>query len=115
LTNAFHKQISNLYPDAIFNGHPEKRLPGLISISFPGFRSDLLMIHLDRRKIAVSSGSACSAGDIKPSRILSAMSIEDDINICTLRISFGIGNTLQDVDYLTQSLKSSLEQIRSAA
>ena len=115
LTNAFHKQISNLFPDAIFNGHPEKRLPGLISISFPGFRSDLLMIHLDRRKIAVSSGSACSAGDIKPSRILSAMSIEDDINICTLRISFGIGNTLQDVDYLTQSLKSSLEQIRSAA
>ena len=115
LTNAFHKQISNLFPDAIFNGHPEKRLPGLISISFPGFRSDLLMIHLDRRKIAVSSGSACSAGDIKPSRILSAMSIEDDINICTLRISFGIGNTLQDVDYLTQSLKSSLGQIRSAA
>jgi selenocysteine lyase/cysteine desulfurase len=43
------------------------------------------------------------------------MSIEDDINICTLRISYGIGNTLQDVDYLTQSLKSSLEQIRSAA
>jgi cysteine desulfurase len=73
------------------------------------------MIHLDRRRIAVSSGSACSAGDIKPSRILSAMSIEDDINICTLRISFGIGNTLQDVDYLTQSLKSSLEQIRSTA
>ena len=115
LTNAFHKQISNLFPDAIFNGHPEKQLPGLVSISFPGFRSDLLMIHLDRRRIAVSSGSACSAGDIKPSRILSAMSIEDDINICTLRISFGIGNTLQDVDYLTQSLKSSLEQIRSTA
>jgi len=115
LTNAFLKQISNLFPDAIFNGHPEKQLPGLVSISFPGFRSDLLMIHLDRRRIAVSSGSACSAGDIKPSRILSAMSIEDDINICTLRISFGIGNTLQDVDYLTQSLKSSLEQIRSTA
>lgn len=115
LANAFKDQISSCCPNVVYNGHPEKHLPGLVNISFPEFRSDLLMIHLDHKGVAVSSGSACSSGDIKPSRILSAMGIEDDINNCTLRISFGTGNTMEDVEYLTQSLKSSMEQIRSAA
>ncbi len=115
LAITFRDQISTTCPNVIFNGHPEKHLPGLVNISFPGFRSDLLMIHLDHKGVAVSSGSACSSGDIKPSPILSAMGIEDDINNCTLRISFGTGNTMEDVEYLTESLKSSMEQIRSAA
>ncbi|HIC38588.1 MAG TPA: aminotransferase class V-fold PLP-dependent enzyme, partial [Candidatus Marinimicrobia bacterium] len=79
------------------------------------YRSDLLMIYLDREGIAVSSGSACSSGDIKPSRILSEMEINDEINICSLRISFGTGNTLEDVGYLTTCFKSTLERIRSSA
>ena len=114
LADAFQNQIIKACPDAVINGHPEKNLPGLINISFPGFRSDLLMIHLDRKGVAVSSGSACSSGDIKPSSILSAMGIADDINICTLRISFGTKNNMDDVEYLTQALTSSMEQIRSA-
>ncbi len=115
LADAFKSQITYICPNAIFNGHPEKQLPGLINVSFPGFRNDLLMIHLDRHGIAVSSGSACSSGDIKPSRILSEMGIKDDINNSTLRISFGYGNTLKDVEYLTRCIKSTLERIRSAA
>ncbi len=114
LADAFKSQITYICPNAIFNGHPEKQLPGLINVSFPGFRNDLLMIHLDRHGIAVSSGSACSSGDIKPSRILSEMGIKDDINNSTLRISFGYGNTLKDVEYLTRCIKSTLEKIRSA-
>jgi cysteine desulfurase len=98
----------------IFNGHPEKQLPGLVNVSFPGFRNDLLMIHLDRQGIAVSSGSACSSGDIKPSRILSSMGITDDINNSTLRISFGIDNSLQDMEYLIKCFKSTFKRIRSA-
>lgn len=115
LADTFKAQITHICPNVIFNGHPEKQLPGLINVSFPGFRNDLLMIHLDRHGIAVSSGSACSSGDIKPSRILSAMDIKDDINNSTLRISFGTGNSQQDVEYLTKCIKSTLERIRSAA
>ena len=114
LTHAFKAQITHIYPEVIFNGHPEKQLPGLVNVSFPGFRNDLLMIHLDRQGIAVSSGSACSSGDIKPSRILSSMGITDDINNSTLRISFGIDNSLQDMEYLIKCFKSTFERIRSA-
>ncbi len=115
LTHAFKAQITHIYPEVIFNGHPEKQLPGLVNVSFPRFRNDLLMIHLDRQGIAVSSGSACSSGDIKPSRILSSMGITDDINNSTLRISFGIDNSLQDMEYLIKCFKSTFERIRSAA
>ena len=115
LAKAFKEEIKRISPDVIFNGHPKKNLPGLVNVSFPGYRSDLLMIYLDREGIAVSSGSACSSGDIKPSRILSEMEINDEINICSLRISFGTGNTLEDVDYLTTCFKSTLERIRSSA
>ena len=114
LTHAFKAQITHICPEVIFNGHPEKQLPGLVNVSFPGFRNDLLMIHLDRQGIAVSSGSACSSGDIKPSRILSSMGITDDINNSTLRISFGIDNSLQDMEYLIKCFKSTFERIRSA-
>ena len=114
LTHAFKAQITHIYPEVIFNGHPEKQLPGLVNVSFPGFRNDLLMIHLDRQGIAVSSGSACSSGDIKPSRILSSMGITDDINNSTLRISFGIDNSLQDMEYLIKCFKSTFKRIRSA-
>jgi cysteine desulfurase len=114
LTHAFKAQITHIYPEVIFNGHPEKQLPGLVNVSFPRFRNDLLMIHLDRQGIAVSSGSACSSGDIKPSRILSSMGITDDINNSTLRISFGIDNSLQDMEYLIKCFKSTFERIRSA-
>jgi len=113
LANTFKEKIKHIFPDAIFNGHPEYHLPGLVNLSFPSYRSDLLMIYLDREGIAVSSGSACSSGDIKPSRILSEMGINDNINICSLRISFGSGNTLEDVEYLTSCFKNTLERIRS--
>ena len=115
LTHEFKAQITHICPEVIFNGHPEKQLPGLINVSFPGFRNDLLMIHLDRQGVAVSSGSACSSGDIKPSQILSSMGITDDINNSTLRISFGIDNSLQDMEYLIKCFKSTFERIRSAA
>lgn len=115
LTEAFEEQLNNILPNAVYHGHPNHRLPGLISVSFPGYRNDLLMAHLDRRGIAVSSGSACSSGDVKPSKILSAMNVDDDLNINTLRISFGLGNTLEEVTILTKAISSSLEQIHSAA
>jgi cysteine desulfurase len=57
------------------------------------------------KEIAVSSGSACSSGDVKPSSVLSAMNIRNNHNISTLRISFGKGNTIEEVDQLLAALK----------
>jgi len=59
---------------------------------------------LDRANIAVSSGSACGSGNIKPSRVLSEMGVKDETNISTLRFSFGASNTLEQIDLLLSEL-----------
>ncbi|MBT6866836.1 MAG: aminotransferase class V-fold PLP-dependent enzyme, partial [Candidatus Marinimicrobia bacterium] len=89
-------------------GNQNNKLPGLLNISFPGFRSDILLAKLDRAGIAVSSGSACGAGDIKPSPVLLAMGLEDTINISTLRFSFGPTNTSREIDFLLSELQTNL-------
>ena len=108
LETQFKIGLNSFFKDAIFNGDSENKLPGLLSISFPGFRSDILMAKLDRANMAVSSGSACGSGNVKPSTILSAMGIDDETNISTIRISFGSSNTSLEVDLLLAELKSVL-------
>ena len=63
------------------------------------------MAQLDRREIAVSNGSACNTGNIKPSIVLSEMGIKKDLNLSTLRFSFGKDNTKKEVDTLLKALK----------
>lgn len=108
LENHFKNKFSFIYSKAIYNGHPENHLPGLVSVTIPSITSDILLINLDMKGIAVSSGSACSSGDVKPSSVLSAMNISEKQNISTLRISFGRNNTLEDVDLLIGALKEIL-------
>ena len=66
------------------------------------------MTKLDRANIAVSNGSACGSGDIKPSPILSAIGLKDSMNLSTIRFSFGSSNTPQQIDYLLNELESIL-------
>ena len=106
--SSFKSELLSFSPNAIFNGDPENKLPGLVSVSFPGYRSDILLAKLDRAGMAVSSGSACGAGEVKPSRVLSAMGVDDKTNISTLRFSFGASNTSEQVDLLLSELKTIL-------
>jgi len=100
LENYFKNRLSKIYPDAIYNGHPEFHLQGLVSVTIPSITSDILLVNLDMKGMAVSSGSACSSGTIKPSDVLNAMNVSNKHNISTLRISFGKSNTLEEVDNL---------------
>ena len=99
----FLEKVKQYLPHAIH--HKTDNLPGLISISFPGKNSNILMAKLDRADIAVSNGPACSSGNIKPSSVLKAIGLSDDVNLSTLRISFGKNNTIEEVDYLIKTLK----------
>lgn len=110
LENHFKNEISKVYPKVLFNGHPKNHLPGLVSIAFPTVTSDLMLINLDMQGIAVSSGSACSSGTVKPSDVLNAMHISNMHNISTLRISFGRGNTMNDVDKLIGAITNILQK-----
>ena len=108
LESQFKTDLVSFFPDAIFNGDLKNKLPGLLSISFPGHRSDILLAKLDRSGFFVSSGSACGAGDVKPSPVLSAMGLTDEINISTLRFSFGSSNNSEQVERLLSELHAIL-------
>lgn len=88
------------------NGLVENSLPHILSLSFPNLRSDLLLIQLDLKKIAVSAGSACTAGTIEPSHVLTAMYDEDAVQIDhTIRFSLGIENTQAELTRVVEELQ----------
>ena len=92
------KRIENL----MFNTASEQ-LPGVISMTIPT-DSGKLIIGLSRRGMAVSSGSACSSGTVKPSHVLNAIGLSNEMNMKTLRISFGKGNSENDVKDLVKAI-----------
>ena len=104
LESEFKSKLSHYSSNIVFNGHPKKHVPGVVSTSFPGKRSDILLAELDREQIEVSSGSACGSGSIKPSFVLEEMGISESQNTSTIRVSFGRGNTLEDVNVLVNAL-----------
>jgi len=112
LENHFKKKFNSIYPNAVYNGHLERHLPGLISVTIPSITSDILLVNLDMKGIAVSSGSACSSGTVKPSSVLCAMNISNKHNISTLRISFGKGNTIEEVNTLVNTLAEILRKYK---
>ena len=115
LETQFKTKFSEQHTNIIYNGFEDNHLPGLISLTIPGIASDLLLIHLDNEDIAVSSGSACSAGTISPSPVLKAMGISDKQNLDTIRISAGRDNTSTEVDQLVEAMTRDIATIRRNA
>ncbi|OZM58007.1 cysteine desulfurase NifS [Lottiidibacillus patelloidae] len=80
------------------NGHQEYSLPNIINVSFPGTTAESLLMNFDLAGIAASSGSACTAGALKPSHVLTAMYGENDERVmAAIRFSFGLGNTEKQI------------------
>ncbi|MFD2681383.1 cysteine desulfurase family protein [Bacillus seohaeanensis] len=87
------------------NGSLEHYLPHVVNLSFPGTDVESLLVNLDMSGIAVSSGSACTAGSIEPSHVLVAMfGKESDKIRNSIRFSFGLHNTTDQVDYVVEEL-----------
>lgn len=88
------------------NGESAYSLPHILSLNFPAVRSDMLLIKMDLNGVAMSAGSACSAGSIEPSHVLVAMFGEGANEIeHTVRFSFGQGNTIEDIEYVVDLLE----------
>jgi cysteine desulfurase len=77
-----------------------------IILPFPSEKTSMLLFSLDMKGIAVSRGSACQSGSIKPSHVLKEMLSEEDLKLPNLRISFSHYNTKEDIDWLIESLKT---------
>ncbi|MGZ8217629.1 cysteine desulfurase family protein [Methylomagnum sp.] len=90
---------------AIFAERAE-RLPNTTQFGLAGYDGEMLVMNLDRRGFAVSSGSACASGAGEPSPVLTAMGVDVETAKGAVRVSLGKGNTAQDVDRLVETLKS---------
>ncbi len=101
----------NEIPDCRVNS-PQDGLPHILNLSFKNTDGELLAILLDKQGIALSTGSACSTGKIKTSRILQAIGLAEPFKRGTLRISLGRFTTQQEVDYLLERLKEAVEKVR---
>ncbi len=77
----------------------------MVNVSFVGNKSDLILAKLDRANIAVSNGSACGSGNIKTSPVLTTLGLKDEVNLSSIRFSFGASNTKDQIDFLLNQLK----------
>ncbi len=90
----------------------KSRLPANANISFDGCDGENILFLLDIKGIAVSTGSACSAGAVKESHVLRAMGLETGIVKSAVRFTFGKYNTEEEVDKTVEELKSAVKKIR---
>ena len=104
-----------LIPGARLNGHPELRLPNTAHFSFPGLDGHHLVVALDLEGVCVSSGPACSSGASAPSHVLTAMGVEPERALGSIRVSVGWGTTEADVDLFLIKLPGAVERLRTAA
>ncbi len=100
-------------PHIRLNGHREKRLPGNVNISFEYIEGESLLLMLDMKGIAASSGSACTSGSLDPSHVLLAIGLSHETAHGSLRLTFGEENTMEDVDYLLETLPPIVERLRA--
>ena len=94
------------------NGHPTQRLPGNLNMSFQYIEGESLLLMLDMKGIAASSGSACTSGSLDPSHVLLAIGLPHEIAHGSLRMSFGDANTEADIDVLLDSLVEIVKKLR---
>ena len=99
-------------PHSVLNGDPAKRLPGNVNFCFEGIEGESLLLLLDDKGIAASSGSACTSGSLDPSHVLLAIGLPHEVAHGSLRISFGDYNTMEDVDYILEVLPQIIERLR---
>ena len=102
----------NEIPHSALNGDAVSRLPSNINFCFEGIEGESLLLLLDDKGIAASSGSACTSGSLDPSHVLLAIGRVHDVAHGSLRLSLGEDITQEDADYIVKSVKEVVEYLR---
>lgn len=106
------QQILETIPYCRLNGHRRNRLPNNINISFEFIDSGALLIMLDTLGICASGGSACTSSSRKPSHVLQAIGLSDELSRGTIRLTIGEETTKKDADYVIACIKELVEGLR---
>ena len=96
----------------VITGHPKTRLPGHASFCIRFIEGESMLMLLDSRGIAVSSGSACTSRALKASHVLIAMGLSHEIAQGSLLFSFGIDSSEEDVEYVLEVLPGIVDRLR---
>ncbi len=95
------------------HGHPDKRIPNTSNIGFDFVEGESILLNIDMKGVAASSGSACTSGTLEPSHVLVAMGVPLDKSHGSLRFSLGRANTEEDIEYILEILPPLIERLRS--
>jgi cysteine desulfurase len=112
LRDRFEAELPRRVPEVVFHCQGSPRLPNTSHVAFPGAEGESLLIRLDLAGYAVSTGAACSSGTVEPSKTLLAAGISREEALSSLRVSFGITNTREDVDGFLDALAREVAELR---
>ena len=98
--------------EAWINGSMEKRLPGSLNFGFSYVEGESLLLYLDSKGVAVSTGSACSSHKLEPSHVLLALGLKPEECHGSLRITMGRSNSQEDADYVAECIAEAVERFR---
>ena len=105
--------ILGTIPETRLNGHRTQRLPGNVNVSVRYIEGEALLLSLDLKGIAASSGSACTSGSLDPSHVLLAIGLPHEIAHGSLRLSLSEENTMEEVETVITTLKEIVERLRA--
>ena len=112
MRDTYIKRVLELVPYAWLNGDPVNRLPGNANISFSFIEGEGLLLFLDMKGISASSGSACTSGSLDPSHVLLAIGLKHEEAHGSLRTTFDMENTIEDMETIAQAVKETVERLR---
>ena len=99
-------------PHTVLNGDAHRRLPGNVNVCFEGVEGESLLLLLDAKGIAASSGSACTSGSLDPSHVLLALGRPHEVAHGSLRLSLSEYNTPEEIDYILKEVPGIIQYLR---
>ncbi len=114
LRDKLERGIRELLPKAKLNGHPDRRIPNTLNMCLPGLRGEALVMAMDQKGVAFSSGSACRSGSPDPSHVLLAMGLTREDAHCSIRQSLGPGNTEEEIDRTIEMFEKVINEMSNA-
>ena len=112
LRDHLERELVKMVPDARVNAANAARLPNTSNITFPGCEGEALLIALDLKGLAISTGAACSSGAVEPSHVLTAIGLSPEDARASLRFSLGRQTTAAEIDQALTIIPAAVSQLR---
>ncbi len=113
LRDSLIRKVMDSIEDVYLSGHATKRLPNNVNLRFSFIEGESMLLFLDMKGIAISTGSACSSKSLEPSHVLSAIGLKPEDSHGSIRITLGNDNTQEEVDYVVSALVEIVGRLRA--